>query len=153
MPALKYAQQEIKENYNNYSTSPIEKEIEVVKVNKQIKKSKKTREQLVLMLNTALLVMIGVFSIGFLLVYSLVAIKEEKLASLHSKINNLNYENIELENKLENVKSYYSVDNKIAESNTLDKAKNVIEINTLDTKEVVHHHPNLNNSLSTATGF
>ncbi len=152
MPALKYAQQEIQEN-NNYSTSPIKRDVEVVKVNKENKKQHKSREQLVLMLNTAFLVLIGIFSAGFLVIYSMVAIKEDKLASLHSKINELNFENIELENKLENVKSYYSVDNKVAESNTLDKAKKVIEIDTLAQKEVVHHHPNVNNNLSTATGF
>ncbi len=151
MPALKYAQQEIQEIEESYVTSPIKRE--VTKVNKEQKKPHKTREQLVLMLNAAFLILIGIFSVGFLVIYSLVAVKEDKLASLHSKINELNYENIELENKLENVKSYYSVDNKVAESNTLDKAKKVIEINTLNQKEVIHHHPNLNNNLSTATGF
>ncbi len=151
MPALKYAQQEIQEIQENYTTSPIKRE--VTKVKKEQRKPHKTREQLVLMLNTAFLVLIGVFSVGFLIIYSLVAVKEDKLASLHSKINELNYENIELENKLENVKSYYSVDNKVAESNTLDKAKKVIEIDTLNQKEVIHHHPNLNNNLNTATGF
>ena len=151
MPALKYAQQEIHEIEESYVTSPIKKE--VTKVKKEQKKSHKTKEQLVLMLNTAFLILIGIFSVGFLVIYSMVALKEDKLASLHSKINELNYENIELENKLENVKSYYSVDNKVAETNTLDKAKKVIEINTLDQKKVVHHHPNVNNNLSTATGF
>ena len=151
MPALKYAQQEIHEIEESYVTSPIKKE--VTKVKKEQKKSHKTREQLVFMLNTAFLILIGVFSVGFIIVYSIVAVKEDRLASLHSKINELNYENIELENKLENVKSYYSVDNKVAETNTLDKAKKVIEINTLDQKTVVHHHPNVNNNLSTATGF
>lgn len=151
MPALKYAQQEIQEIQESYVTSPIKRE--VTKVKKEQRKPHKTREQLVLMLNTTFLILIGVFSVGFLIIYSLVAVKEDKLASLHSKINELNYENIELENKLENVKSYYSVDNKVAESNTLDKAKKVIEIDTLNQKEVIHHHPNLNNNLNTATGF
>ena len=46
----------------------------------------------------------------------------------------MNYENIELENKLENVKSFYSVDDKIAKTNLLNNPEKIIEVEKVDTQ-------------------
>lgn len=64
--------------------------------------------------------------------YSLVFSTENKISSIHNKISELNYENIELENKLEYVKSFYSVNKKISKTKILDKARKVIEVNEVD---------------------
>lgn len=154
MPAVKYSHSydNIVPNENvrpkrTYQTSPAKKSS--VKVNKKVKnvaKNKKTA------LNFALLSLCGVFTIIFIAIYSVVALSETKLTNLHSQIHELNYENIELENKLEKIKSYYSVDTKVASNNVFEKAKNVLELNHLDAKQVYHAKPN-NNHLNTITGF
>ena len=75
-----------------------------------------------------------------------------KLANLHTKISELNYENIELENKLENVKSYYSVDTKVSNTADFEKAKNVLEVNHVGI-ETTEHKKTKNSNLNTVTGF
>ena len=104
------------------------------------------------MLNFALLSACGIFTIAFIAIYSIVALSETKIANLHSKIHELNYENIELENKLENVKSFYSVDTKVSNSADFEKAKNVLELNHVNVKTKEHYTPK-NKNLNTVTGF
>ena len=103
-------------------------------------------------LNFTLLSFAGILTIVFIGIYSVVALSEAKLANLHSKISELNYENTDLENKLENVKSFYSVDNKVSSSDVFEKAKNVLEVNRVDAKMLPHTQPKTNN-LNTVTGF
>ena len=149
MPALKY-------NYNieeqiktlpkkaKYKTVPIKKE--------RVAKAPKTAQEKVLILNYALVCLGGVVAVVFIAIYSLVAVSETKLANLHSEISDLNYENIDLENKLENVKSYYSVDTKVSSNASFEKAKNVIEVEQVNAK-TVQHQEHQGSSLNTVTGF
>ena len=153
MPALKYTQSYIAEpastprKQSSYKTSPIKKASTKTKIEPQ-----KAIANNPTALNFALLALGTFFTICFIAVYSIVALSETKLANLHTKISDLNYENIELENKLENVKSYYSVDNKISNSADFEKAKNVLELNHVDVKIKPHHKPK-NSNLNTVTGF
>ena len=155
MPAVKYSHNTYenivpKDNVqkkHKYQTVPVKKTTSNIKKNAKI-----SVQQRITMLNFALLSACGIFTIAFIAIYSIVALSETKIANLHSKIHELNYENIELENKLENIKSYYSVDNKVASTAVFEKAKNVLELNHLDAKEVYHAKPN-NNHLNTITGF
>jgi hypothetical protein len=66
--------------------------------------------------------------------YSTVVAKENQISKSHKEISDLNYENIELENKLENVKSFYYVDDKIAKTNLLNKPEKIIEVEKVDTE-------------------
>ncbi|MFA6988968.1 MAG: hypothetical protein WC197_02765 [Candidatus Gastranaerophilaceae bacterium] len=93
-----------------------------------IKKSKiaKVNKVISMILSVAILVsMIG---------YSTVVAKENQISKFHKEISDLNYENIELENKLENVKSFYNVDDKISKTNLLDKPEKIIEVEKVDTQ-------------------
>ncbi|MCQ2958035.1 MAG: hypothetical protein MJ180_03925, partial [Candidatus Gastranaerophilales bacterium] len=127
--------------------SPIKKENTNKKTNK-----KTSPENIGLAINITMLICCGIFAFAFVSVYTIVSLSETKLSNLHSKISELNYENIELENKLENVKSYYSVDTKVSSTADFDKAKNVLEVNHVNAKTVEHNEPQTNN-LSTVTGF
>jgi len=152
MPAIKYSQ-----DYNILTEpkkTPVEKKYQSVsdKIDTNRKKIKKTKTDSVTVLNFVLLSMVGVLTLAFIGVYSFVAINETKLSNLHSQISELNYENIDLENKLENVKSYYSVDTKVASNTDFDKAKNVLEVNHVNAKTLQHSEPKTNN-LNTVTGF
>lgn len=156
MPAVKYshsyqykeAVKEQKTRKSSYKTVPLKKEQPKQKTipSKDLHKEKVTK------LNFALLSVAGILTIIFIGIYSVVALSEAKLANLHSKISELNYENTDLENKLENVKSFYSVDNKVSSSDVFEKAKNVLEVNRVDAKMLPHSQPKTNN-LNTVTGF
>lgn len=127
MPALKYSY-----DYNQKVAQPTKKEPAreqaPIKVN-VIKDNSKSRTA---KLNRFLGMSLGVMVIFSMLSYSIVVAQEYKISNLHSNISELNYENIELENKLEQIKSYYSVNQKVAAAKTLDKAQSVLEVNQTD---------------------
>ena len=151
MPAYKYS--------HNYD---IEEQAQIMPKKKTFKpaikpvKNKKpikvTQQDKVVVLNFTLLLVGCFMTFVFVGIYSMVALSETRLSELHSQISNLNYENIDLENKLENIKSYNSVDTKVTSTATFDKAKNVIEVDKVDAKVIEHSEPKANN-LNTVTGF
>jgi len=149
MPAVRYSHNYTSlddlQKEKSYQTSPIKKE-------QNTRKQKQKAKDIGLTINFAMLSICSVLTIAFVSVYTIVSLSETKLANLHSKISEKNYENIELENKLENVKSYYSVDTKVSSTADFDKAKNVIEVNHMNAKQVQHNEP-VANDLSTVTGF
>ena len=152
MPAVKYShnyeeQIQPQRKKNTYQSVPIKKELKNTKTHER-----KDVHQINTIINFTLLSIGGILTLAFIGIYSIVAISETNLANLHTQISELNYENIELENKLENVKSYYSVDTKVSASTDFDKAKNVIEVNKVDAKTPPHIAPK-NDALNTVTGF
>ena len=152
MPAVKYShnyEQQIQPERKKdaYHSVPIKKDLQQKKVSRR-----KDARKINTIANFVLLSFGGVMTIVFIFIYSIVAFSEAKYANLYAHINELNYENVELENKLENVKSYYSVDNKVSATTDFDKAKNVIEVDKVDAKTPPHKAPK-NNALNTVTGF
>lgn len=150
MPALKY-DYNIEEQVKKAPKKTRYKSVPIAPKKSQNRKPK-TQQEKILALNFVLLCFGAVIAIVFVTVYSAVAISETRLANLHSQISELNYENIDLENKLENVKSYYSVDTKVSSNASFEKAKNVIEVEQIDAKAVEHQEPKGSN-LNTVTGF
>ncbi len=151
MPAVKYSH-----NYDYKEPSPRKKKAPVWVNDKQeaikSKSGAKSKTDKATRLNFILLSVSVVMTVFLVGIYSVVALCEAKLASLHTKISELNYENTELENKLENAKSYYTVDTKVSTSTDFEKAKNVLELNKVDAKMMPHSQPKANN-LNTVTGF
>lgn len=54
--------------------------------------------------------------------------KETKVKELHSVTNKVNYENIELQNKVDYLKSFYVLDNNVQKIDFLEKPEQVIEV-------------------------
>ena len=149
MPALKY-NYNIEEQLNTLPKKAKYKTVPITKEKNQVRP--KSNQEKILRLNYALVCFGGVVAIAFIAIYSMVALSETRLANLHSEISDLNYENIDLENKLENVKSYYSVDTKVSSNASFEKAKNVIEVEQVNAKTVQHQEPQ-GSTLNTVTGF
>ncbi|OGI00727.1 MAG: hypothetical protein A2Y25_11705 [Candidatus Melainabacteria bacterium GWF2_37_15] len=57
-----------------------------------------------------------------------VVAKENKVKELHSATNKINFENIELQNKVDSLKSFYALDNKVQKMDFLKKPDQVIEV-------------------------
>lgn len=151
MPAVKY-NYNIEEQVQQLPKRARYKTVPIGDNGKRVRRAPKNAQEKVLALNFALVCLGGIISIAFIAMYSLVSLSETRLANLHSEISDLNYENIDLENKLENVKSYYSVDTKVSSNASFEKAKNVIEVEQVDAKAVQHQEPKGSN-LNTVTGF
>lgn len=60
--------------------------------------------------------------------YSMIISKENALALIHNKTNEVNFDNLELQNKVDYAKSFYNINNKIAKVNFLKKADNILEV-------------------------
>ncbi len=60
--------------------------------------------------------------------YMGVIAKDNEIEILHFSTNKINYENIELQNKVDYLKSFYSLDTKVKKINFLKKADKVMEV-------------------------
>lgn len=60
--------------------------------------------------------------------YLAVIAKENRVKDLHSITNQINYENIELQNRVDYLKSFYTIDDKVQKIDFLKKADKVMEV-------------------------
>jgi len=64
--------------------------------------------------------------------YMAVVTREIVVKDLHIKTNKIYYENTDLQNTVDNLKSFYAIDNKVSKINFLKKADKVIEVKSLN---------------------
>ena len=68
--------------------------------------------------------------------YYFVSCKEVQLNNISRETLELNYENDELQNKLDGLQSYYNIDKAITKANILERAQNVIEVSAINTPDL-----------------
>ena len=74
-----------------------------------------------------------IFLVLFCLVcYYFVSCKEVQLNQISRETLELNYENDELQNKVDSLQSYYNIDKAVSKTNILERAQHVIEVNAID---------------------
>lgn len=79
-----------------------------------------------------------IFLVLFCLVcYYFVSCKEVQLNQISRETLELNYENDELQNKVDSLQSYYNIDKAVSKTNILERARHVVEVDAIDL-------PNLN---------
>jgi hypothetical protein len=89
----------------------------------------KTYEEMAISkVNKSLCIVLGFFVLTSIVSYYVVTSKEMELNKLRKETIALNDENTDLQNKLDNLKSYYNVDKTMKSKNLLHKAKDVIEV-------------------------
>ncbi|MDD3013783.1 MAG: hypothetical protein PHC34_08790 [Candidatus Gastranaerophilales bacterium] len=69
--------------------------------------------------------------------YSMVIAKENAIIAYHNKANDVNYDNIELQNKVDYARSFYNVNEKISKISFLKKPDKVIEVKAITPNPVV----------------
>jgi hypothetical protein len=84
--------------------------------------------------------------------YLAVVAKENSILQIHREINDYNYENIELQNKVDIVKSFYNIDRSVSKTNTLKKAEKVMEVSAV-TPSVVSTKDIQNLNAKNALGY
>ncbi|GEM_PF-4531364 len=85
--------------------------------------------------------------------YIIVISKEAVIKDIHTKTTGLFYENIDLQNKVDNLKSFYTIDNQVSKVNFLQKADKIIEVNNVKKPAKIKHIFNKNNTKQVPAGF
>ncbi len=68
--------------------------------------------------------------------YYFVSCKEVQLNKISRETLELNYENDELQNKLDSLQSYYNIDKAVSKANILERARQVVEVDAINTPNV-----------------
>lgn len=79
-------------------------------------------------INTILCLLIPAVMVVMFLNYALLTLSEYKLSKISTDTMILNNDNVELQNKLDNLMSYHNVEQTVKEEGLLETAQNVIEL-------------------------
>ncbi|MDD3151203.1 MAG: hypothetical protein PHV68_10285, partial [Candidatus Gastranaerophilales bacterium] len=63
--------------------------------------------------------------------YSFVIAKQSKMSAIQQKTAEINYENAELQNKVDFLKSFYNINKQVSKIKKLQKAEKIIEVKTI----------------------
>ena len=94
------------------------------------------KEMIIQRVNNFLCVVLGILVTFCLVCYYFVSCKEVQLNKISRETLELNYENEELQNKVDSLQSYYNIDKAVTKSNILERAKHVVEVNAIDIPEI-----------------
>lgn len=95
------------------------------------------KEMIISRVNGFLYGLLGFLVLFCLVCYYFVSCKEVQLNQISRETLELNYENEELQNKVDSLQSYYNIDKAVSRTNILERAKHVVEVDAADL-------PNLN---------
>lgn len=87
-----------------------------------------TKTKVMFRFNSFLGSMLVVSIIVSMVSYSMVAAKETQVSVIHDDTTEINFENIELQNKVDHARSFYNINDKIAHVNFLTKPDKIMEV-------------------------
>lgn len=116
----KIAKNHINREYWKFKTSPI--------IKGYFPQYQTYEELAISKVNQTLCIILGLFISVALISYYFVTSNEMTLNKIRKETISLNDENADLQNNLDNLKSYYNVDKTMKSKNLLHKAKDVIEV-------------------------
>lgn len=119
---------------NNYTQNPIQSEVAVVD---DLFYKHTIKDMAIRKVNKSLCGLLIFAILSAIISYYFVIANEVTLHKLNRQIISLNDENFELQNRLDKLKSFNNVDSKIKQSNILQKAENVIEVQEVQIPVVV----------------
>lgn len=93
---------------------------------------KSYKEMIVQRVNNFLCGVLGFLVLFCFVCYYFVSCKEVQLNQISRETLELNYENDELQNKVDSLHSYYNIDKAVSKTNILERAKHVVEVNAID---------------------
>ncbi len=92
---------------------------------------KSYKEMIIARVNNFLYIALGVLVFFCLVCYYFVSCKEVQLNRISRETLELNYENDELQYKVDSLQSYYNIDKAVTKSNILERAKKVVEVDAI----------------------
>lgn len=133
------------EDYQSNSVSPV--------IEGYFPKENLRKEMAIRKINTTLTVLLGIFIMLTAVSYYFATANEIVLNNLSRQTTVLNDENADLQNKLDNMKSFNNVDLTVSKSKILKKAQQVIEIPAVATNTVADKKLNAQKPFSWAIGY
>lgn len=94
------------------------------------------KELIIARFNNFLYFILGALVLFCLICYYFVSCKEVQLNRISRETLELNYENEELQNKVDSLQSYYNVDKAVSKTNILERAKQVVEVDAANLPNV-----------------
>ena len=92
---------------------------------------KSYKELAVQRVNNFLYGVLGFLVLFCLVCYYFVSCKEVQLNQISRETLELNYENDELQNKVDTLQSYYNIDKAVSKTNILERARHVVEVDAI----------------------
>jgi hypothetical protein len=92
---------------------------------------KSYKEMVIARVNTFLCCILALLVTTCLVSYYFVALGEIELNQIRKNTVALNYDNEDMQNKLDNLQSFYNVDRAVAKANVLQRAKKVVELSAV----------------------
>lgn len=94
------------------------------------------KEMIITRVNNFLYVLLGTLVVFCFVCYYFVSCKEVQLNKISRATLELNYENDELQNKIDSLQSYYNIDKAVSRTNFLERAKQVVEVDAIGTPNI-----------------
>ena len=92
---------------------------------------KSYKEMIVQRVNNFMYGLLGFLVLFCLVSYYFVSCKEVQLNQISRETLELNYENDELQNKVDSLQSYYNIDKAVSKTNILERARRVVEVDAI----------------------
>lgn len=123
---------EVEKTQNNgFVANPLIKENNQI-ISGYFLNEKSYKEIVVQRVNNILYGVLGFLVLFCLFCYYFVSCKEVQLNKISRETLELNYENDELQNKVDSLQSYYNIDKAVSKTNILERARHVVEVNAID---------------------
>lgn len=90
------------------------------------------KELIIQRVNNFLYCVLGLLVVCCFVFYYFVSCKEVQLNQISRETLEINYENDELQNKLDSLQSYYNIDKAVSKANILERATKVVEVDAID---------------------
>ena len=116
-------------------------------------KEKSYKELVIARINAFLCAMLAFLVMVCLVSYYFVTMGEVSLNQIRKETLALNYENEDLQNKLDNLQSYYNVDMAVAKSNILQRATKVVELSAAQIPSVNFENRDNNQKNAWSMGY
>ena len=97
---------------------------------------KSYKEMIVQRVNNFLYILLGTLVTFCMICYYFVSCKEVQLNQISRETLELNYENDELQNKVDTLQSYYNIDKAVSKTNILERARHVVEVDAIALPDV-----------------
>ncbi len=117
-------------NEYNLATNPIAENNQII--SGYFLNEKPYKEMVIQRVNNFLYGVLGFLVLFCLVGYYFVSCKEVQLNQISRETLELNYENEELQNKVDSLQSYYNIDKAVSRTNILERAKRVVEVDAIN---------------------
>ncbi len=94
------------------------------------------KEMIVARINMFLYILLATLVVFCFVCYYFVSCKEVQLNKISRATLELNYENDDLQNKIDTLQSYYNIDKAVSKTNFLERAKEVVEVDAIGTPDI-----------------